>query len=257
MNYIDESWIKVSDNIKYNTRKIGERDNHSIVVIDNVLDNPAQFVDNIIKKIPLEHIVHDTVVFPGHQAAIPIVLEELNTMVAWFLNHFSDFKGAIEDPKDLEISGQVNVVRGGMKCPRVSIQPHVDNAMFAYILYLNKDEDCQGGTSFFTHKDTGETNMEYVDSSYKRSEQYWNYKEWKYGFDNERRFDEIVLDSKYTEDVYEEYHHIPMKYNRMVLYPAYLWHSPVLREGWFNEPKDPRFGLAGFIHQEFFINPPN
>ena len=37
MNYIDESWIKVSDNIKYQNRRIGERDNHPIVVVDNVL----------------------------------------------------------------------------------------------------------------------------------------------------------------------------------------------------------------------------
>ena len=128
MNYIDESWIKVSDNIKYQNRRIGERDNHPIVVVDNVLDNPDLFVENIIKKTPLEKIIHETVVFPGNQGACSILLQELHTLVAWFINNFSDFKGVIGNPNDLDITDQVNVVRGGMKCPRVSTQPHIDNA---------------------------------------------------------------------------------------------------------------------------------
>ena len=257
MNYIDESWIRVSDNIKYQCRRIGERDNHPIVVVDNVLDNPELFVENIIKKTPLEKIIHETVVFPGNQGACSILLQELHTLVAWFINNFSDFKGGVEDPTELDITDQINVVRGGMKCPRVSVQPHVDNAMFAYALYLNKEEDCVGGTSFFKHESTGETNMEYVDNSYKRTEQYWNLKEWRYEFDRKKRLEEVTLDSKYIEDAYEEYHHIPMKYNRMVLYPAYLWHHPIIKGDMFNEPKEPRFSISGFVNQEYFINPPD
>ena len=129
--------------------------------------------------------------------------------------------------------------------------------MFAYVLYLNAPQDCHGGTSFFKHESTGETNLEYVDNSYKRTEQYWNLKEWRYEFDRKKRLEEVTLDSKYIEDAYEEYHHIPMKYNRMVLYPAYLWHHPIIKGDMFNEPKEPRFNISGFVNQEYFINPPD
>tara|TARA_B100001250_G_scaffold408087_1_gene429888 strand:+ start:1153 stop:1947 length:795 start_codon:yes stop_codon:yes gene_type:complete len=255
MNYIDDSWIAVSDNVDYKTRKIGERDNHPIVIVDNVLNNPSKFVEHIIKKVPLGVIEHETVVAPGHQGAVPVILKEIDTMIAWFINNFSDFKGAIQKPQDLEINNQVNVFRGGEKCKRSSINPHVDDAMFAYVLYLNNEEDCAGGTSFFSHRDTGETNMEYVDPAYKRTEQYWNYKEWKYVFDKTRKNEEVTMDNRHIEDVYEEYHHVPMKYNRMVIYPAYLWHQPAVKDHMFNEPNEPRYCLAGFVDHSIFTNP--
>ena len=61
-----------------------------------------------------------------------------------------------------------------VECDRICIQPHVDPALFAFVLYLN--EDPAGGTSFFSHKATGLTMMEHVDKNYKRTEEYWEYK---------------------------------------------------------------------------------
>ena len=40
--------------------------------------------------------------------------------------------------------------------------------------------------------------------------------------------EKIDCDSLLMEDVWEEEHHIKMKYNRMIIFPSYMWHSIVL-----------------------------
>jgi hypothetical protein len=87
--------------------------------------------------------------------------------------------------------------------------------------------------------------------SFKRTEQYWNYKEWQYDFYNEKKDDEVDLDTGLIEDVYEEEYHVKMKHNRLVIYPSYLWHSAVMAPGMFKD--NPRVSLSGFIKSDYFI----
>ena len=47
------------------------------------------------------------------------------------------------------------------------------------------------------------------------------------------------------EDVWEEEHHIQMKFNRLVIYPSYIWHSAVMKKGWYTDM--PRISLSGFV----------
>ena len=89
----------------------------------------------------------------------------------------TDFKNI--DPDAVKLLYQVNAMYSDRKVPRISIQPHIDPTVCATVLYLC---DGEGGTSFFTHKATGLTNTQNIYKPYKRTEEYWNLKEWMYDF---------------------------------------------------------------------------
>ena len=57
--------------------------------------------------------------------------------------------------------------------------------------------------------------------------------------------DLIDNDTMLIDDVWEEEHHIPMKFNRMIIYPSYMWHSAVVKKGWYKDV--PRVSMSGFI----------
>ena len=151
------------------------------------------------------------------------------------------------EPNDVQVSYQVNAMHSDREVHRISIQPHVDPAMFATVLYLNPEENIQGGTSFFRHNATGLTNMEKVHTPFKRTEEYWNFKEWIYDFSGKAE-DLIDNDTSLIDDVWEEEHHIPMKFNRMIIYPSYMWHSAIVKTGWYKDV--PRVSMSGFIFPE-------
>lgn len=75
---------------------------------------------------------------------------------------------------------------------------HADGIDFAGIVYLTLPEHCQGGTWFFRHRPTGD-----VVRRVERQAQY-NY---------------------LAEEAWEKTHEVPMKFNRLVLYPGDLFHA--------------------------------
>ena len=240
LNVIDEETIRVSDNVHYEVTKLGT---HHIITVDNVLENPQYFIDNIVEKLPLKpNNRHPDVVFPGPTGKFPIQLPELDYLVGYILQKCTDFTDI--DPKNVESFYQLNAIYSDVEVKRASIQPHVDTALYATVLYLNPDEDMKGGTSFFSHSSTGLTNMEHIHKPFKRTEEYWNLKEWTYDF-MKKSEEKIDCDSLLMEDVWEEEHHIKMKYNRMIIFPSYMWHSAIIKKGWYKDK--PRVSLSGFV----------
>ena len=208
-----------------------------------MLENPQYFIDNIVEKLPLKpNNRHPDVVFPGPTGKFPIQLPELDYLVGYILQKCTDFTDI--DPKNVESFYQLNAIYSDVEVKRASIQPHVDTALYATVLYLNPEEDMQGGTSFFSHSSTGLTNMEHIHKPFKRTEEYWNLKEWTYDF-MKKSEEKIDCDSLLMEDVWEEEHHIKMKYNRMIIFPSYMWHSAIIKKGWYKDK--PRVSLSGFV----------
>ena len=39
-----------------------------------------------------------------------------------------------------------------------------------------------------------------------------------------------------------------MKFNRMIIYPSYMWHSAIVKTGWYKDV--PRVSMSGFIFPE-------
>jgi len=251
LNFVTPEDSKVSEDLLYDCIRIGPDQNHPIITVDNVLVDPQRFIKKFIEgtAVPFNDGQNPEEVFPGWQVHLGTKFQDLSILVTYFVNKFSDFKEC--NPYHMDFSYQLNVMYSDVKYKRLQIQPHVDPAMFAFVLYLNPDEECQGGTSFYNHKHCGIANMEHVDKKFKRTEQYWNYKEWQYDFYNEKKDDEVDLDTGLIEDVYEEEYHVKMKHNRLVIYPSYLWHSAVIAPGMFKD--NPRVSLSGFIKSDYFI----
>ena len=95
---------------------------------------------------------------------------------------------------------------------------HLDGFDYTAIIYLTVPEHCQGGTAFFRHRATGRIRGE-------PQERY------------------PYADAAEWEEVYR----VPMQFNRLILYPGRLFHSPCA----------PFFGediANGRLTQNLFIN---
>lgn len=241
LNIIDEKTHKVSDNLHYDITNL---DNHHVIVVDNVLDNPHAFIKDVVEKLPMQYnnlnVANE--VFPGYQSKLYLELPELTYLIGYLIQKCTDFKSI--DPSEVKVSYQINAMNSDKQVHRVSIQPHVDPAVFAMVLYLH---DGEGGTSFFTHKSTGLTNTENIYKPFKRTEAYWNYKEWCYEFSS-KATDMIDNSTMLIDDVWEEEHHVKMKFNRMIIYPSFMWHTAVMKNGWYKDK--PRVSMSGFIHPD-------
>ncbi len=76
---------------------------------------------------------------------------------------------------------------------------HFDDFDFTAVMYLTLPQHCQGGTSFFRHRPTDHASFDPDSSS-------------KYNFADPAQWEEVDR--------------VPMKFNRMVVYPGKLFHSP-------------------------------
>ena len=92
---------------------------------------------------------------------------------------------------------------------------HVDPSFWSGILYLNRPEDCQGGTEFYRHIPTGTdgvpTTVEGINAM-----GYATYAEM-----NEQILDKDALDRSKWELTMT----VPMRFNRLVLLRPWLWHT--------------------------------
>lgn len=255
LNFIDSDAIGISEDLFCNNVKIGPDENHPIITIDNVFKDPHKFIENVIEKIPLEtaakmnrSAVDGSVsAFPGIQTELRLKISQLRSLLKYSINNFMDFD--VDNSDDLEIHYQLNIINTDEPCEWRSVQPHVDPSMIAFTIYLNEDSECKGGTSFYSHDKCGIYNMEHVNLRFKREEQYWEYKEWEY--ENMEKFQQIVeLDKSHIDSSWKEEYHVPMKFNRMVIYPSYIWHTAVYNKEDFVDK--PRISISGFIRKEYF-----
>lgn len=238
MNYnvVDTGNIIVNDNLDIDIITLGDDVKHTILVIDNFLQNPEDLL-SIIEQHPLEmqwgkwgHPIN--LKLPG----IKMVFNYLAT------NYYGMPKDAVKDPKDIQL--QLNIVNGGMPCNYTTIIPHIDPAMLAFTLYLNKEEECKGGTSFFQHVPSGiDYQIGYFDEPFKKTEKYWQIHEtYRKAHKNDY---ELEMDTRELNDDWAIEHDVEMKFNRFVMHPSYIFHTAYIEKEWFQEEK--RVSLAGFI----------
>ena len=240
LNIVDDKTHRVNDELKY---EITTLESHPIIIIDNVLENPHDFISEVVEKLPMQYNElgkgDPDEVFPGYQSNVHLDLAELSKLTGHMIQKCTDFKNI--DPDREKSLYQVNAMYSDREVPRISVQPHIDPAVYATVLYLC---DGQGGTSFFRHSATGLTNTENIHKPFKRTEEYWSFKEWVYDFSS-KATDMIDNDTMLIEDVWEEEYHVKMKFNRMIIYPSYMWHSAIMKKGWYKD--DPRVSLSGFV----------
>lgn len=134
-------------------------------------------------------------------------------------------------------------------------KPHVDNCMVAGLVYLNPEHMCQGGTGFYKHKPTGvETLIMRHQPSNEHEKKMLALIEKKGGFQhfkslqeksnkklNYHDFIEDIIQTEHVKnymtestEIWELTGKVEMKFNRLVLYPAFLLHSAYYKPEWFD-----------------------
>ena len=252
INYVDPDTIKVNPDAVINNKKIGEK-NHSLIVVDDFLMNPDQLITDYVEHVPVTlNRVRDDSIMPGWIGEVDPQLKQVDAACTQLLDMFTDFSIPDHEIDRYRWNYQLNVIHGGGDVIKKSLQPHVDPAMYAWVLYLNKDEDCRGGTAFYKHCMAGDMNLEHIERSWKRTADYWKFKEWEFENIRDTQNDYVEFDSKNMDDAWEEYHYEPMKFNKLIIYPSYIYHSALMKKDWFVD--SPRISISGFIHHSWFIN---
>jgi len=231
---IDTNKIKVSEDVKLQILTVGEETKHTLIVIDNFLENPDDLV-SIIESQPLEMEPgkwgHDTLFkFPY-----------IRKMFNWLAKEYYGVSH-VEDIQE-QIKLQYNIINGGMPCRYTTIIPHIDPAMLAFSLYLNKE--CEGGVGFYKHKKSGiDYQVGYFDENFKKSEQYWQiYETYRKA---KKSHEEIEFDSRdIREEDWELQYVVDAAYNRFVMHPGYIFHTAYIEKEWYQQEK--RVSLAGFL----------
>lgn len=117
---------------------------------------------------------------------------------------------------------------------------HVDAAHWSGILYLSRDEDCRGGTEFFRHLPTRTDHAPYTDDAAVAM-----------GYPSAKEMTRQVLEDGLDESKWELTMRVPMRFNRLVLFRPWLWHTA--GENFGDRPENARlvylmfFGCAGAV----------
>ncbi|MAL08171.1 MAG: hypothetical protein CMF74_00710 [Maricaulis sp.] len=174
----------------------------SLIVLDDVLPDAMRVRDAALKLDypepgPGAH-------YPGRNSATSLRLPELDAQISAIVG-----ETLVPGTPD---HGRFRITRAGEQS---DLDIHVDQCHWSGIFYLTRPEDCQGGTDFFRHKGTGADHAPYSQK---------HLSDW--GFASYREFVERV--SKPHSRDRSQWDHlmrVPMKFNRLVLFRPWLWHT--------------------------------
>lgn len=247
---LDTSNIKLNQDLKIEVLEYG-KGKHPIIIVDNFLENPEDLVD-IIQKHPFPERTSTCKNHPGWRVLCR--LEFLN--IKFFISAICDkhynigevfkrresFYGGSEP----NIEFQLNLYQGGTPCLLSTILPHTDSAFVAFNLYLNPNEECLGGTDLYTHIPSGlECDLSYTTQSFRSLKEYsilnsTRQEMWSNNY--ETIHDDIEIENR--NHIWKKEFTLEAKYNRLGIYPAYLFHSVGMKKDWY---PNKRYSLAGFI----------
>lgn len=238
-NFVDTDLVKINDDLELNITTIPNT-NHKIFIIDNFLKSPKK-LRTIAKTQVFEKIPNNKYGNPGWVSITNLKFNQITKTAQYLAKNYYN----TENVEKFGVSYQFNLFQGGMQCNYTSVLPHVDNSFFAFQIYLNLPEECQGGTSFYKHIQTDlDHNVEYFDADFKKTEKYWKFME--YFKDTTQNDFQTILETRQIDpNTWERIYGVEMKYNRFIMYPSYVFHSAYIEKEWYQEPK--RIGLVGFL----------
>ena len=183
-----------------------------IVYIDNFYKNPDK-VRNLALRTPGTKSPRILGGVPGERVDISFNLEHIWPIwseIAENVYGLEQKEKKAFEMSCMNISFSVNVTQSHYrrKKPHIDL-PDVSDRGWAGVVYLNKPKECKGGTGFYTYKGQ-QVNP--------RQDGIWQ--------------EEYVNDSV---GPWELIHLAEMKYNRMIMYPANVLHTPYDKEGFFTD----------------------
>jgi hypothetical protein len=177
-------------------------DSEAIIVIDDFLNKPLEWRERALKaaRFPRE----DNQPYPGRNSSERHVLPGLD-------QHVARLTGQTLVPAPDTSHGMFRLClaeetgSGGV---------HIDTCHWSSILYLSLPEDCQGGTDFFRHRRTKTIRAPVFPGEKEQLPVSWE----------ELRADMLPPNAK-DMTRWERIRHVPMKFNRFVLFRPWLWHD--------------------------------
>lgn len=91
---------------------------------------------------------------------------------------------------------------------------HIDPCHWSCLVYLSKPEHCKGGTDFFRHRKTKTVRAPVFPGEFE-----------ELGVERAELGQDITGARSKDPAIWERIRHVPMKYNRMVLFRPWLWHD--------------------------------
>ncbi|WP_404398570.1 DUF6445 family protein [Idiomarina loihiensis] len=175
----------------------------TLIVVDDFLD----FVNELRHKaLKADYVTYsEQTYFPGNNSKQPYYVKGLDRLVSNLVGENLTPSPSTSHAKfRLALEGDEG--KGGV---------HIDKCQWSGILYLTKDSDSQGGTDFYRHKllnsDRAPLNMNELNQMGVASfESFWH---------------DYLLKDGTDFSKWELTTHIPMKYNRLVLFRPWLFHN--------------------------------
>lgn len=195
-----------------------------IIIVDDFYDNPMEVREGALG---LDYPEHAEMVYSGRSSRQALMTPQLVSVISRLVAH-----PLVPSP---------NSANGHFRMSFADDVPdqdiHVDPGRdWAGLLYLSLPEDCQGGTSFWRHKALGIEQMPDDPEEIAR-----------HGF---KSFEDmrltLVRNDGLDRSKWELTMAVPMRFNRLVLFRSWLWHSHTVNFG--DRPENSR------LTQLFFFN---
>lgn len=203
-------------------------EDETIVIVDNFYKHPER-VRELALTIPRTYnprILHG---LPGARVESTYYLSHLAYLYGEIIKNIWPDRSSIMEESFVQnvmdnTSFLVNVQNSNLP-PRV---PHIDTVelgRFASGIYLNTPDECAGGTAFYKYKGRKSVDLSNLDEGLKD-------------------YDYYVQES--DGEHWEKIHTVEMKFNRMIMYPMNILHTPYIPPNTFTDER-PR------LMQMFFI----
>lgn len=175
----------------------------SLVIIDDVMDNAEQFREAALS---LEYPPRpDNVLYPGRNSRHQINLEGFQQQIEQVLGERLIAAGGDSFAR-FRISLEGEDGKGGV---------HVDPCHWTCVYYLTPDEYCQGGTDFYRHRKSGLEHAPHTPAQLART--------------GARSYSDYVNNQAFPDtldpDAWEHVMHVPMRFNRMILFRPWYFHN--------------------------------
>ena len=228
----EEEVFEISKNYSVDIKKIGRKQT-TVVVVDDFYKNPM-----MVRQLALDIPASFNQRIRGNNPAWRINAFYVLDSMAWvfdqlcrqyYPNIMSHWSPNMMSESFMRATFMVNVMQSENLPP---MSPHMDNPSglnFASTIYLNTENESNGGTSFYEF--AGKESIQDNDS--------YNY------YDKEK----TTPITKYITDSIGDWEMtgmVPMKFNRMVLYPQNMLHTAYVKQGMF-------YDNLYRLNQQFFI----
>ncbi len=176
----------------------------NFIIIDDFLNDPdALRAEAMTLDYP---VLEEETYYPGRNSVQRFPVNGLDHQVAAILGRrIAALDGS--GHHRFRIALKDDVGKGGV---------HIDNSQWSGILYMTPNEFAEGGTNFYRHKATGMeraplTAAEWEPHGFKDATDVWR---------------NLIKKDTLNEDAWECTFHVPMRYNRLVLFRPWQWHNP-------------------------------